>query len=133
MKAFDVQGIEILTSADEVFDFVADPGNLPRWAKAFSEVQDERARLETPAGVVDIGLRTYPNRDARTVDWRLEFPNGSVALAQSRATETTRGTAIYSFVLHAPPVPLEELEGALAEQIDTLARELHALKALMEA
>jgi predicted transcriptional regulator len=66
------------------------------------------------------------------VDWRLEFPDGSIALAQSRVTETTRGTSIYSFVLHAPPVPLEALEGALDAQRRTLREELATLKHLME-
>ena len=80
-----------------------------------------------------IGLRTDANADTGTVDWRLEFPDGSVALAQSRVTETTRGTAIYSFVLHAPPVPLEQLEGALAQQRETLRTELSTLKDLLEA
>ena len=48
------------------------------------------------------------------------FPDGSVGLAQSRVTETTRGTCIYSFVLHAPPVALEQVEGALEAQRATL-------------
>jgi len=67
------------------------------------------------------------------VDWRLEFPDQSVALAQSRVTETTRGTCIYSFVLHAPPVPLEHVEGALEAQRATLQKELSTLKVLMES
>ena len=66
------------------------------------------------------------------MDWRLEFPDGSVGLAQSRVTETSRGTCIYSFVLHAPPVALEQIEGALETQSATLRSELATLKALME-
>jgi hypothetical protein len=70
--------------------------------------------------------------DRGTVDWRLEFPDASVAVAQSRITETTRGTCIYTFVLHAPPVPLGQVEGALEQQSATLRQELATLKALME-
>ena len=66
------------------------------------------------------------------VDWRLVFPDGSVGLAQSRVTDTTRGTCIYSFVLHAPPVPLEQVEGALDAQRARLQSELATLKSLME-
>ncbi len=47
-------------------------------------------------------------------------------------TETSRGTCIYSFVLHAPPVPLEQLEGALDAQRVTLQKELATLKSLTE-
>ena len=61
------------------------------------------------------------------------LPDGSVGVAQSRVTETTRGTCIYSFVLHAPPVALEQVEGALEAQRATLRSELATLKSLMEA
>jgi hypothetical protein len=47
-------------------------------------------------------------------------------------TETTRSTCIYSFVLHAPPVALEQVEGALEAQRVTLQSELATLKDLME-
>jgi hypothetical protein len=133
MRTFDVQAIEIRATRDKVFDFLRDPRNLSRWAEAFTRADGERARLETPAGAVDIRLRTSAHADAGTVDWRLEFPDQSVALAQSRVSETTRGTCIYSFVLHAPPVPLEQVEGALEAQRATLRKELGTLKALMES
>jgi len=133
MRTFDVQGIEIRAARDRLFKFVSEPGNLPKWAHAFKSADRERARLETPAGTMDIGLHTEANQAAGTVDWRLEFPDKSSALAQSRVTETTRGTCIYSFVLHAPPVPLEQMEGALDQQSTTLRHELTTLKSLMES
>ena len=70
--------------------------------------------------------------DTGVVDWRLAFPDGSVGIAQSRVTETARGTCIYSFVLHAPPVALEQVEGALDAQRARLQSELATLKSLME-
>jgi hypothetical protein len=133
MRTFDVQAIEIRASRDAVFEFVREPRNLPRWARAFRMADAERARLETPAGSVDVGLQTAANSSAGTVDWQLEFPDGSVGLAQSRVNQTTRGTCIYSFVLHAPPVPLEQVEGALDVQRATLKEELAMLKTLMES
>jgi len=132
MRMFDVQGIEIDAPSQKVFDFVRNPANLPAWARAFASVSDGRARLETPDGTVEIDLDVAADRDAGTVDWRLEFPDGSVDLAQSRITPTTRGTSIYSFVLHAPPVALEQVEGALEAQRQTLQAELATLKSLME-
>lgn len=132
MRMFDVQGIEIRAPRGKVFEFLRNPGNLPQWAHAFKSADDGRARLETPAGVADVHLRTSADAGAGTVDWRLAFPDGSVGLAQSRVTETTRGTCIYSFVLHAPPVALEQVEGALEAQRATLQSELATLKALME-
>jgi hypothetical protein len=129
---FDVQGIEIVATPARVFDFLRQPGNLPQWARAFVSAEEGRARLETPAGAVDVGLDVSADAERGTVDWRLAFPDGSVGVAQSRVTETTRGTCIYSFVLHAPPVALEQVEGALEAQRATLRAELATLKSLME-
>jgi uncharacterized protein YndB with AHSA1/START domain len=132
MRMFDVQGIEIQAPRGKVFEFLRNPRNLPQWAQAFKSAGDGRARLETPAGDVDIRLGVSADAEAGTVDWRLEFADGSVGLAQSRVTDTTRGTCIYSFVLHAPPVALELVEGALEAQRATLRSELATLKSLME-
>jgi hypothetical protein len=132
MRMFDVQGIEIHAPRGKVFKFLRNPANLPQWAHAFTSAEDGRARLATPAGAVDVRLGVSADAETGTVDWRLAFPDGSVALAQSRVTETTRGTCIYSFVLHAPPVALEQVEGALEAQRATLQSELATLKSLME-
>ncbi|HEX9640934.1 MAG TPA: SRPBCC family protein [Candidatus Krumholzibacteria bacterium] len=132
MRMFDVQGIEIVAPRHRVFEFLREPGNLPRWTHAFVSAGGGRARLETPAGAVDLALEVSADAEAGTVDWRFGFPGGSVGIAQSRVTETTRGTCIYSFVLHAPPVALEQVEGALEAQSATLQSELAMLKSLME-
>lgn len=133
MRTFDVQGIEIRAPRHKVFEYLSEPANLPQWARAFVSAGEGRARLETPAGAVDIGLTVTADAGTGVVDWRLAFPDGGIGLAQSRVTETTRGTCIYSFVLHAPPVALEEIEGALDAQRVILQSELAALKGLMEA
>ena len=132
MRTFDVQGIEIIAPRRKVFEFLREPVNLPRWANAFVSAGNSSARLETPAGAVDVGLGITADADTGVVDWRLTFPDGGVGIAQSRVTETTRGTCIYSFVLHAPPVALEHIEGALDEQRKVLQSELATLKLLME-
>ena len=132
MRMFDVQGIEIVATRAKVFEFLKEPGNLPQWADAFVSAEEGRARLETPAGAVEVGLDVSADAEAGTVDWRLAFPDGTIGVAQSRVTETSRGTSIYSFVLHAPPVALEQVEGALEAQRAILQSELATLKSLME-
>jgi hypothetical protein len=132
MRMFDVQGIEIMAPCHKVFEFVKQPANLPQWAHAFVSATEDRARLETPRGAVDVDLRVSADAQTGVVDWRLVFPDGAIGIAQSRVTETTRATSIYSFVLHAPPVTLEEVEGALEAQRALLQSELATLKSLME-
>jgi hypothetical protein len=132
MRTFDVQGIEIVATRAKIFDFLKEPRNLPQWAHAFVSADEGRARIETSSGAVDVGLNVSADVETGTVDWQLAFPDGSVGVAQSRVTETTRGTCIYSFVLHAPPVALEQVEGALEAQRVLLQSELATLKSLME-
>jgi hypothetical protein len=132
MQMFDVQAIEILAPRGKVFEFLRRPENLPHWAHAFVSAAEGRARLETHGKAVDVAMDISADAETGVVDWRLSFPDGSVGVAQSRVTETTRGTSIYSFVLHAPPVALEHVEGALEAQRVQLRSELTTLKSLME-
>jgi hypothetical protein len=132
MRTFDLQGIEIGAPRSRVFAFLSDPRNLPAWAHAIRSADAHGATLATAAGMVDVRLRTLSDAATGTVDWQFEFPDGTIALAHSRVSDTTRGTCIYSFLLHAPPVPLERVEGALDAQSVTLRSELATLKSLME-
>lgn len=132
MKTFDIQSIRMDVPPPVAFDFIADAGNLMRWTSAFKRVENESATLETPQGTVDIHLATIARQEARTVDWRMTFPDGSVGMAFSRVIPDGDTHSIYSFVLMAPPVPLEALEGALEAQRVTLAEELVRLKGILE-
>ena len=131
-KIHDVQSIEIDKPASAVFAFVAKPKNLTVWTNAFKKADGSSAVLETPAGATPIKLKTIKSEAARTVDWRMTFPDGSVGEAFSRVTPLGDDRSVYSFVLMPPPVPLEMLEGALQQQMATLAEELKSLKTVME-
>lgn len=133
MKTHDVQSISIARPARTVFDFVADPANLPKWTNAFKRADAQSADLMTPEGAVPVKLDTAGQSAQGTVDWTMTFPDGSVGTAYSRITPEGEDSSIYSFVLMAPPVPLEMLEGALTAQIGILAEELAALKSRLEA
>jgi hypothetical protein len=132
MHTFDVQGIEIAAPRWRIFNFLREQSNLPSWAHGFVSAGNDRARLASPSGAVEVRLQVAADPETGVVDWRLEFPDGSVGLAHSRVTETARGTCIYSFVLNAPPVPLEQLEGTLEAQRVQLQSELATLRSLME-
>lgn len=133
MKTFDVQSIGIEAPRNRVFEFVAEPSNLPSWANAFKSADKHSARLQTPQGTAAIALRTDARRDAGTIDWRMTFPDGSVATAYARVTPDGESRSVFSFVLMAPPVPLEAVEGALEPQRKILAGELVRLKTILEA
>ena len=129
-KNFDVQSIGINANHRKVFEFVAKPENLPLWTKAFTKADNKSAVMVTPNGELKIVLKTVVSKEFGTVDWIMTMPDGSIGKAFSRITENGNST-VYSFVLLAPPVSLEELEGALEAQKLLLADELLELKNLL--
>src|SRR5262245_21036358 len=131
MKAFDVQTIEINVPFDRVFDYIADPQKLPEWTNAFKSVSNGKAVMTTPNGAIEIKLAVHAARNEGTIDWIMTFPNGSVATAYSRVVSPDPGRSLYSFILLAPPVPLEQLEGALEAQSDILREELARLRVML--
>jgi hypothetical protein len=91
MRMFDVQGIEIVAPRAKVFDFLREPGNLPKWAHAFVSAEEGRARLTTPAGAVDVSLGVSADAETGTVDY-----THHMATAGGGA-----GTALFATGLHA--------------------------------
>lgn len=133
MKTFDTQSVQINVPAAKAFAYIADAANLPRWTNAFKSVDGNKALLETPQGAIPIELDTHADGATGSVDWHMTFPDGSVGEAFSRVTPEGEDKSIYTFVLMAPPVPLEMLEGALESQMAILAEELVSLKGKLEA
>lgn len=132
MRSFDVQGIDLAVPQGQAFAFIADPAKLPKWTSAFASVSAGRAVMRTPSGEVTIDLVVQASAEQGTVDWRMTFPDHSVATAFSRVVALDRDRCIFSFVLTPPPVPLEQLEGTLKAQSRTLAEELRKLKGILE-
>jgi uncharacterized protein YndB with AHSA1/START domain len=126
MSTFDVQSVEIAAPFSTAFRYIADPTNLPEWTHEFKRASENQATMETPGGAVQVGLRVEASEPHGTVDWTITFPDGAVSRAASRVIPHG-DRSIYTFVLEAPPVPLERLEGALAEQSRILATELAIL------
>jgi len=133
IKNHDVQSVNIATTFQKAFDFIADPKNLPLWTGAFKQADDKTALLITPMGELPIGLETKANSETGTVDWYMTMPDNSVGVAYSRVNEGPDGNTIYSFVLVAPPVPLEQIEGTLNAQIGQLKDEMQRLKSILES
>jgi uncharacterized protein YndB with AHSA1/START domain len=132
MRSYDSQAVEIVADRDRVFEYVADPAHLPEWTLGFREVGPGWARLETPRGTARVGLETEASRRRGTIDWRLSFPDGSVARAISRVVGLAPGRSVYTFLLLPPPAALEAVEGGLAEQSAAVGEELRRLRIALE-
>jgi hypothetical protein len=132
MKTFDLQSITINASFDRAFDFIAAAENLPRWTSAFRRVSGGKALMQSPTGLVEIALSVDASRRCGTVDWFMTFPDGCMAKAYSRLVDRGSDSCIYSFLLTAPPVALENIEGALQQQSGILVEELASLRKILE-
>lgn len=84
----DTQTVTISSPAQEVYAFVADPENPPRWAIGFAKSvargEDGRWVVESPAGPV--GLRVEADAERGTVDFVMEPAPGVEAVAYSRTS-----------------------------------------------
>jgi hypothetical protein len=131
MKTFDVQSVGINSSFEKAFQYIADVHNLPEWTRAFKSVSDGKALLETHNGSVEIALGVNASRQQGTIDWIMGFPDGSVGTAYSRVVKAENNRCVYSFILLAPPGPLEPLEGKLRQQSQILKEELASLASIL--
>jgi hypothetical protein len=120
-----LRSVTINAKATTVFDYIANPRNLPFWTNAFKEADESSALMVTPVGELKILLKTIASEDFGTIDWFMTTPDGSVASAYSRVVPAVdNNKCIYSFVLMTPPLPLEILEGTLAQQGQVIEEEL---------
>lgn len=131
VKNHEIQSVNLQTTKEKAFAYIANPKNLNKWTGAFKEADEKSALLVTPRGELKIGLETKTNRELGTIDWYMTMPDSSIGVAYSRVTTGPDGKAIYSFTLIAPPVPLEQVEGALAAQIGQLKEELKKLQKIL--
>jgi hypothetical protein len=133
MKNFRVESIRLNADYDRAFRYIADPTNLPAWTHAFKSVQNGKAVMATPGGSMEVSLNVKASVDSGTIDWSMLFPDGTPAFAHSRLVRDSARSCVYSFILLAPPVPLEQLEGSLNQQAQILRDELQKLSTLLES
>jgi hypothetical protein len=131
MESFRVESVRIETPFGRAFEYIAEPANLVAWTHAFKAVQNGSAILATPTGSVEIKLKVNSSRSEGTIDWHMTFPEGNVASAYSRLVPESNGHSVFSFVLLAPPAPMEQLEGTLNDQAEILRQELAKLRAIL--
>ncbi len=132
MSPYEVQSVAIAAPVARAFRFIADPRNLPRWTHAFKAADETSAVMATPTGSVAIRLAVNASEPHGTIDWEMTFPDGAAANACSRLFDNGPASSIYVFLLKAPPVAQEAIEGTLAEQRGILREELARLKRLLE-
>lgn len=126
----DTRTISIERGAPDLFRFVADPENLPRWAIGFARAvrREGDGWVVTTGGGADVAVRVLADAASGVVDFVLVPAPGVEHVASSRVL--ARGAASeYVFTQLQPPgMPDEAFEKSVA----ALAQELAVLKAVLE-
>ncbi len=126
----DTQTITVERHPQEVFAFVAEPANLPVWAKGFARAiqrDGDAWRVTTPHGE-EVAIRYVADPACGIVDFHISAAPGVEFVAASRVVPNGAG-AEYIFTQFQPPaMPDAVFEG----QVRTLAQEPVILKHTLE-
>jgi ribosomal protein S18 acetylase RimI-like enzyme len=116
--------------ARDVYDFVSNPENLPRWASgASANLRRDGARwlIDMPDGPVEI--RFVDRNEFGVLDHFVTTPDGRVYFNPMRVVDNGAGSEVVFTVFQFAGVSDEQF----LEDVATVARDLQALKRLLEA
>jgi|SRR5687768_10214981 len=125
----DTRCVSIEAPPAEVFKFVADPANLPRWAVGFAKSVRQQAGawlVQTAGG--EFRLRVAADASSGVVDFWISPAPGLEALAASRIIPRGPGAEYVFTQFQAPGMPDEVFDAS----VRALQHELAVLKAIAE-
>ncbi|MGH7709892.1 MAG: SRPBCC family protein [Gemmatimonadaceae bacterium] len=132
----DTRAVTIEAPVDQVFDFIADPANLPRWAVGFCRAihRDDDKPVDSGRWIVstargDVPIRYVTDRTLGVIDFYLSPAPGIDAIAFSRVVPNGDGAEYVFTQFRAPGMSDELFEG----QVRALMEELQVLRSLMRA
>jgi uncharacterized membrane protein len=129
----DTRAVTIDAPVREVYDFVADPGNLPRWAVGFCRAIRPDAtvpeRWIVTTGQGDVVVRFERNDALGVVDFHVLPGAGPEFAAYSRVVANGAGAQYILTQFQVPGMP----DSAFEAQVHTITEELQVLRALIHA
>ena len=126
----DTKTITIEQDEQTVFEFVANPENLPSWAKGFARSirrVDEGWIIETPHGE-QLNLRYVIDAEYGIVDYHISPAPGVEFVVPSRVVPNGTGAEYIFTQFQLANMPDAVFEG----QVRTLTQELAILKNMLE-
>lgn len=115
-------GVVIEAPAAEVYAFVSDPANLPRWAAGLAssavEEVDGRWFADSPMGRVEV--RFAPQNPFGVADHEVTLPDGTVVDNPLRVLVNGDGAEVAFTVRRRPGVSLEDWDDDCARVADDL-------------
>jgi hypothetical protein len=122
-------GIDRPVSA--VYDFAADPLNLPRWAAglAGSAVERDGDQWSTDSPMGRVTFRFTPRNDFGVLDHDVTLPSGETVYNPMRVISDGDACEVVFTLRQRPGVTDEDFQ----RDADAVAQDLAALKSLVEA
>jgi hypothetical protein len=129
MMRADTQTISIEALPSTVVAFLADGGNLPRWAVGFAKsvLKDDDQWIVT-TGSGDIRVIIDSDRAHGIVDFRMLPAPGVEAIAATRVLPRGTGSEVVFTQFQGPAMPDEVFE----KNVQAVSHELKVLKAVLE-
>jgi hypothetical protein len=126
----DTQSVTIAGTAEQVFDFLADPENLPRWAVGFCHsIRRDGGRWLVRTAQGELGIRYVTDRALGVIDFYISPAPGVEAAAFSRVLPNGDGAEYVFTQFQTPGMP----DDVFAGQVASLTEELHILQRLVRA
>jgi len=113
----------------EIYDFILDPENLPRWAPAFSQSAIKSGnewKVESPDGLVTI--RFVERNEFGVLDHWVTMPSGQVVLNPMRVIPNGDGSEVVFTLYQRPGMPDDKFEA----DAQMVASDLQTLKITLE-
>ena len=111
---------------EEVFAFLAEIDNLPRWATEFArELRYEDGKAKVVNGLGEFYFRIAADADTGVIDMYAGPTEDALALFPSRVVELPGGTSAFTFTMFQAPGMPDEL---FDSQYESLLRELENVR-----
>jgi hypothetical protein len=124
--------VTIEAPADHVFDFLAEPENLPRWAVGFARAirpANDSGDWIVTTGQGEVQIRFVTDRAMGAIDFYISPAPGLEAAAFSRVVPNGEGAEYVFTQFQTLGMPDHVFE----QQVYTLGKELQLLRELMAA
>jgi hypothetical protein len=111
---------------EQVFDFLAEIENLPKWATEFArELKFENGKAKVVNGLGELFFSIDADRDSGVIDMYAGPTEEQLALFPTRVVELPGGRSAYTFTMFRTPEMPEELFEA---QYRSLLREFENIE-----
>jgi hypothetical protein len=126
----DTRSVSLDAQANAVFEYIADPRNLPRWAVGFArEVRSENGRWFVLTAHDEIALEVAADAALGTIDFHMSPSPGVSAVAYSRVLAAGDGAEYVFTQFQSDGMP----DAVFEAQVTALREELTVLQSIIKA